>query len=139
MLDIPPESVTDPRPLHPDNTPLPIELTESGMVMDDNPTQLLNALLPISDTLEGIVMPPRLPHPLNALAPMEETPSGILTEPRLEHPSNISSGMADNPPEALHSQDWNTRKIHRCQDLRCRQTLRWLIRRILKTHRNLRW
>ncbi len=46
--DIPLERETDPNPLQPAKTPLPIEVTEEGIVISDKPTQLLKALLPIS-------------------------------------------------------------------------------------------
>ena len=69
--------------LHPYKAPLPMEVTESGIVNVVRREQLTNALSPMKATELGIVNVVRREQSENALSPMEVTDLGIVNEVRL--------------------------------------------------------
>ena len=71
----------------------PIEVTESGIVIDVSPVQYKNALSPIEVTESGIVIDVSPEQTANAMEPIEVTESGIstLSIPRMSKPKNCVS------------------------------------------------
>ena len=69
--------------LHPYKAPLPMEVTESGIVNVVRREQFQNAQSPMEETELVIVNEVRLVQLSNALSPMVVTESGIVNEVRL--------------------------------------------------------
>lgn len=69
--------ITDISPLQLEKEPMPIVVTELGIVTDVNPLHPMKVLFPILVTEFGIIMEVSPVEPLNALAPIEVTVLGI--------------------------------------------------------------
>lgn len=86
-----PGKVTDSIFVQPLKTPVPTDVTESGITMLSSPVHPLNALLPIDSRLSGSVILVREAQSLNASSPMDSRFSGSVILARFSQPSNTLS------------------------------------------------
>jgi hypothetical protein len=69
---------------HPSNAQIPMEVTLSGIMIEDKLEQPKNAKLPMNVTLLGILIEVKLEQFMNAPYPIDSMPSGIFTDFKLE-------------------------------------------------------